>query len=76
MKKQILSDKYAIGYIYKLVGSNDYTNIGRYDFTKTFRQNIVNTVGRARYDHDEGYYVLFEPFVGDPVMITREKLDK
>lgn len=76
MKKSEINDKYAIGYIYKLVEEKGYTNVGVYDFTKTFRQNIVGTVGRARYDRDGGYYVLFEPFDGDPVMIMRETLDK
>ena len=76
MKKQFFLDKYAIGYIYKQVGPHDYTDVGQYDFYRTFRQNIVSAVGRARYDHDEGYYVLFEPFDGDPVMITKENLYK
>jgi len=73
MKKQILSDKYAIGYIYKQVGSHDYTNVCKYDFDKTFRQNVVSAVGRTRYDRGEGYYVLFEDFSGNSIMITEDK---
>jgi len=73
MKKQEISEKYAIGYIYKQVGPRDYTHAGPYDFRKTFRQNVVNAVGRTRYDRGEGYYVYFTPFVGDAVMIVEEK---
>jgi len=73
MKKQEISEKYAIGYIYKQVGSHDYTNAGRYDFNRTFRQNVVNAAGRSRYEKGAGYYVYFTPFVGDPVMMTKEK---
>ena len=73
MKKQILSEKYAIGYIYKRVEENGYTNFGVYDFDKTFRQNVVSAVGRARYDRGEGYYVLFEDFSGNSIMITENK---
>ena len=73
MKKSEINDKYAIGYIYKQVGSHDYTNVGVYDFDKTFRQNVISAVGRARYEKGAGYYVYFEPFVGDPVMMTEEK---
>ena len=73
MKKQEIMDKYAIGYIYKQVEEKGYTNVGVYDFTKTFRQNVVNAVGRARYDRGDGYYVYFEPFVGGANMIDKIK---
>ena len=73
MKKQEILEKYAIGYIYKQVGSHDYTNAGRYDFDRTFRQNVISTVGRSRYEKGAGYYVYFTPFVGDAVMITEAK---
>ena len=73
MKKSEINEKYALGYIYKQVGPRDYTNAGPYDFRKTFRQNVVSAVGRARYEKGAGYYVYFVPFVGDAVMITEAK---
>ena len=73
MKKAEINSKYALGYIYKQVGPRDYTHAGPYDFTKTFRQNVVSAVGRARYEKGTGYYVYFEPFNGDAVMITEAK---